>query len=243
MHVLLTGATGYLGRHLLARLLGDGHRVSVLVRPRRGQLQLRVVETLRPLPLPAGRPLPEIQVLAGDVAAPHCGLDAGALTSLRAAPPDAFVHAAGLTRFETHLAADIAHHNREGPRIAHALARDLGVARFVHLSTAYVAGTASAPFGAADLELGQDFHNPYEAQVGGVATLFQEIQEIPDLTVAENLYAGMEPRKHGFLIIHDFAYAQTSFDGFKPPSILEIDGAKDLACEFWTVTAVTAASA
>lgn len=163
MHVLLTGATGYLGRHLLARLLGDGHRVSVLVRPRRGQLQLRVVETLRPLPLPAGRPLPEIQVLAGDVAAPHCGLDAGALTSLRAAPPDAFVHAAGMTRFETHLAADIAHHNREGTRIAHALARDLGVARFVHLSTAYVAGTASAPFGAADLELGQDFHNPYEA--------------------------------------------------------------------------------
>lgn len=44
------------------------------------------------------------------------------------------------------------------------------------------------------------FHSPYEAQTGGVATLFQEIQEIPDLTVAENLYAGMEPRKYGFLI-------------------------------------------
>lgn len=44
------------------------------------------------------------------------------------------------------------------------------------------------------------FHSPYEAQIGGVATLYQEIQEIPDLTVAENLYAGMEPRKHGILI-------------------------------------------
>ena len=29
------------------------------------------------------------------------------------------------------------------------------------------------------------FASPYDAQVGGVATLFQEIQEIPDLTVAE----------------------------------------------------------
>ena len=44
------------------------------------------------------------------------------------------------------------------------------------------------------------FHSPFEAQVGGVATLFQEIQEIPDLTVAENLYAGIEPTKYGFLI-------------------------------------------
>ena len=42
--------------------------------------------------------------------------------------------------------------------------------------------------------------------------------------------------KHGFSIIHDFAYAQTAFDGFKPPSVLEVDGAKDLAVEFWTVS-------
>ena len=45
-----------------------------------------------------------------------------------------------------------------------------------------------------------NFHNPFEAQVGGIATLFQEIQEIPDLTVAENLYAGMEPIKYGMFI-------------------------------------------
>ena len=45
-----------------------------------------------------------------------------------------------------------------------------------------------------------NFHNPFEAQMGGVATLFQEIQEIPDLTVAENLYAGMEPTRLGIFI-------------------------------------------
>ena len=45
-----------------------------------------------------------------------------------------------------------------------------------------------------------NFRNPFEAQVGGIATLFQEIQEIPDLTVAENLYAGIEPIKYGMFI-------------------------------------------
>ena len=45
-----------------------------------------------------------------------------------------------------------------------------------------------------------DFQSPFEAQMGGVATLFQEIQEIPDLTVAENLYAGIEPIRYGMFI-------------------------------------------
>lgn len=44
------------------------------------------------------------------------------------------------------------------------------------------------------------FESPFEAQVGGIATLFQEIQEIPDLTVAENLYAGIEPIRFGMFI-------------------------------------------
>ncbi|MBM1221352.1 sugar ABC transporter ATP-binding protein [Ponticoccus sp. SC2-23] len=58
------------------------------------------------------------------------------------------------------------------------------------------------------------FQSPFEAQMGGVATLFQEIQEIPDLTVAENLYAGMEPRKNGIFIDWKklFADAQRQID-------------------------------
>ncbi len=43
-------------------------------------------------------------------------------------------------------------------------------------------------------------------------------------------------RTHGFAVVHDFAYAQTAFDGFKPPSILEFDGAREVACEFWTMS-------
>ncbi len=39
-------------------------------------------------------------------------------------------------------------------------------------------------------------------------------------------------RAHGLLLCHDAAYAQVAFDGFRPPSIFQIPGAKDIAVEF-----------
>lgn len=43
-------------------------------------------------------------------------------------------------------------------------------------------------------------------------------------------------RDHDTLIVHDFAYADVAFDGYRPPSILEVDGAKDVAVELYTLT-------
>jgi alanine-synthesizing transaminase len=43
-------------------------------------------------------------------------------------------------------------------------------------------------------------------------------------------------RKHGTLIVHDFAYADLGFDGYKPPSILQVPGAKDLAVEIFSMS-------
>jgi alanine-synthesizing transaminase len=39
-------------------------------------------------------------------------------------------------------------------------------------------------------------------------------------------------REHDLMIIHDFAYAEICFDGYRPPSILEVPGARDVAIEF-----------
>jgi alanine-synthesizing transaminase len=39
-------------------------------------------------------------------------------------------------------------------------------------------------------------------------------------------------REHDLMVLHDFAYAEIAFDGYKPPSILEVPGAKDIAIEF-----------
>jgi alanine-synthesizing transaminase len=43
-------------------------------------------------------------------------------------------------------------------------------------------------------------------------------------------------KEHDVLLVHDFAYAETAFDGYKPPSILEVPGAKDVAVELYTLT-------
>jgi len=42
--------------------------------------------------------------------------------------------------------------------------------------------------------------------------------------------------KYGFLICSDFAYSEIAFDGYKPMSILEIPGAKDVAIEFHSLS-------
>jgi len=43
-------------------------------------------------------------------------------------------------------------------------------------------------------------------------------------------------RHHGTMVVHDFAYADLGFDGYRPPSILEVDGAKDVAVEIFSLS-------
>jgi alanine-synthesizing transaminase len=43
-------------------------------------------------------------------------------------------------------------------------------------------------------------------------------------------------RENDVLLVHDNAYAELGFDGFRPPSILQADGAKDCAVELYSMT-------
>lgn len=43
-------------------------------------------------------------------------------------------------------------------------------------------------------------------------------------------------RRHGAFVVHDFAYADVAFDGYRPPSILEVPGAREVAVELYTLT-------
>jgi alanine-synthesizing transaminase len=43
-------------------------------------------------------------------------------------------------------------------------------------------------------------------------------------------------REQEVLVVHDFAYADLGFDGYRPPSILQADGAKEVAVELYTLT-------
>jgi len=39
-------------------------------------------------------------------------------------------------------------------------------------------------------------------------------------------------REHGAVLVYDNAYSEIAFDGYRPPSILELDGAREVAIEF-----------
>ena len=43
-------------------------------------------------------------------------------------------------------------------------------------------------------------------------------------------------RQHDILIAHDSAYSENTYDGYKAPSILQVDGAADVAVEFFSLS-------
>jgi alanine-synthesizing transaminase len=61
----------------------------------------------------------------------------------------------------------------------------------------------------------------------------------PTTTVAElDLMQGVVDfvREREVLVVHDFAYADLGFDGHFPPSILQVEGAKEVAVELYSLT-------
>jgi alanine-synthesizing transaminase len=43
-------------------------------------------------------------------------------------------------------------------------------------------------------------------------------------------------KEHNILVVHDLAYADICFDGYRAPSIMEVPGARDVAVEFFTMS-------
>ena len=42
--------------------------------------------------------------------------------------------------------------------------------------------------------------------------------------------------KHGTIIVHDFAYADICFDGYRAPSLLQVDGAREIGIEIYSMS-------
>lgn len=109
MRVAVTGATGFLGGHLVSRLLADGCEVIAVVRDPAKAATLEA---------------PGVTIVLGD-------LTGRIETTLSA---DAFVHAAALSS-NWGRRADFFAANVDGTDTAIALARAMGVRRFVHVSS------------------------------------------------------------------------------------------------------------
>ena len=58
--------------------------------------------------------------------------------------------------------------------------------------------------------------------------------EVVDIKFFENIvdYA----KEHDIMIVHDFAYADLAFDGYEPPSFLQVKGAKEVGVEFFSLS-------
>jgi alanine-synthesizing transaminase len=41
---------------------------------------------------------------------------------------------------------------------------------------------------------------------------------------------------HGSMVVHDFAYADIAFDGYRPPSLLQVEGAKEIGVEIFSLS-------
>ena len=126
--VLVTGANGFLGRHLVAELLGRGYPVRALVRP--GS--------------PASPALPPLQSLPIEV----CELDLAQVVR-KAALADTIsgcggiIHAAALAQVNPARSRAIWDTNIHGTEQALRLARKGGVERLVYVGTANVFGFGS----------------------------------------------------------------------------------------------------
>ena len=63
-------------------------------------------------------------------------------------------------------------------------------------------------------------HNPTTA-----CASLEELQRLVDFA-----------RERDIVLVHDFAYADLAYDGYRPPSIFECEGARDVAVELYSLT-------
>ena len=160
--VLLTGATGFVGMELLARYLERTDReVIVLVRAHDvPDARRRLRATLATLYGSAGGQEGRVTAVPADVEQEGLGIAAEERAEL-ADRVGEVVHAAASVSFSLPL-PESRRINLEGTRHMLEFAHEAHARRFAYVSTAYVAGTHSGEFREDQLDVGQDFRNPYE---------------------------------------------------------------------------------
>lgn len=174
--ILMTGATGFIGSHLLLRAAGI-HAVSALVRSREGEPPRDRLESALTKAACSYRPIADttgladrIDVVTGDLDAPRLGMPDAARAAL-AGVEEIWHVGANLHPFDDeHCASQV---NVDGTRHLLELAQELGVRRFVMVSTAYVAGTMDGRVPEA-LHRPASYNNDYERSKAEAEHLAQQ---------------------------------------------------------------------
>ncbi|MFB6264312.1 MAG: AMP-binding protein [Bradymonadaceae bacterium] len=152
--ILVTGATGFLGKvyaSMLLRYHPDLERLYILLRERNGRTATERFEehiargpVFRPLAESFGEAYDEfledrIDILGGDITEQHLGLEADRAAEI-ADDLDAVVNCAGLTNFNPNLESALSINALSQRRFLEFLRLSDDPARYLHVSTAFVAG-------------------------------------------------------------------------------------------------------
>ena len=171
MRYLVTGGTGFLGRAVLTRLLqrDDCEAVYALVREgSRDRLLRRLADT-------AGHE--KVVPVVGDLTRPRLGLHDAEIDGL-AGRVDHVLHLGAIYDItaddDTNRAANV-----DGTRGVVELASRLGVSCLHHVSSVAVAGEYEGTFTEDDLDVGQEFGNPYHETKYRAERIVREESTVP----------------------------------------------------------------
>ena len=168
--IWMTGATGFVGSHFLYRLLTTtDDRVVTILRDKPGHdARARLLRSLEQVAwsyrawLDVARIGARLEVISGDITQPACGVSLETLTDKTRDGSVTFWHMAASLSYEDRYRAHIRLHNVDGTCNALALARQLGVERFVYVSTAYTCGRMTGEVEETLHTLDRPFNNVYE---------------------------------------------------------------------------------
>jgi thioester reductase-like protein len=180
--ILLTGATGLLGRYLLRDLLRARQRVAVLVRDAAGQTARERVDRLLTFwEETLSETLPRPVVLAGDLALADLGLG-GAGRRWLAARCRAVLHSGAVVAYRETSDGEPWATNVHGTRRLLELCRQAGIGAMHHVSTAFLYGDRRGRVCEDELDCGNGPNNAYEGSKLAAERLLREADNL-QLTV------------------------------------------------------------
>ncbi len=229
-HILLTGATGLLGRYLLRDLLLADVSVAVVVRGnRRHSAESRVAALMGTWEDLLQREMPRPYVLEGDICEPNLGLDDSAKLWIEKNCDTVLHNAASLSFVATSEDGEPYRSNVRGTQNVLELCRDTEIHDFHHVSTAYVCGLRHGTILESELDVGQQFGNPYEESKVQAETLVRKAEFLspptiyrPAIIVGDSK-TGFTSTFHGFYACLELAHRLISSMGVNGSNIVGDD--------------------
>ncbi len=182
-YLLLTGATGLLGRYLIRDLLTSGQRLALLVRDAKQEsAEERIESILQHWEQEGDLTLPRPVLLRGDIRQPQLGLSKQDQHWV-SRHCEALMHSAASLKFHEDGSGEPQRSNLDGTRNMLSLCRATGLRDLHYVSTAYVCGLREGTIYESDLDCGQRFRNVYEASKFEAESMVRNADYLDRLTV------------------------------------------------------------